>query len=202
MANKNVTKEECYDDVLMAMAYVLEKEKEDIAIEEANHKASRILMIMSLIGGIVIIALSQISYYSFNFSWMSNASKWYSDIFISFSSYIFILDVVFVLQKFFKLNKKVAFVYTWPIIGFIISLILTNSITVELLPLEHRASIAIFTIALIPSSIFMIVSYKTGRDKGRRQVAILERACQIIKDNPDTVKKITKDVDNYSKTKQ
>lgn len=182
-----------YTNVAAALALIAEMEIAERKRNEANLKAKKVLGLFILIGSVILIALSQITTYSFDFAWMSDAKKWYSDVFISFSAYVIVTDVVLLLEKYLKFDQKPIFKYIWPFIGFLISLILTNSIQAEFIPGEARLKFTIFIIVLIPSSILMYSSYQTGKSLMSKEMNVLKTAKRIIEDNPSTVDKVIND---------
>ena len=193
--------DEKYRMVLSALAFVFETEKEEENRRQAKEKVRRVLNWFTVIGAVIVVALSFINNYLFDISWAKDIKKWYSDIYISFMVYIFVTDVVLILEKRFKMDQKPLFGYLWPFIAFSISLFLTNTIRVEIRTGELRANIALFCIYLLPSILLMRETYKTGKARGEQKANLMRKAEQMINDNPDTVKQVLNDYDNYLKTK-
>lgn len=186
-----------YFAVMSALAFIFEKEVGEEKRELANQKIKRVIGWLTIIGATILIALSLISDYSFDVSWMSNVKKWYSDIYVSFMAYIVITDIVLVLEKWFKLDQKPLFGYIWPFVGFVMTLFLTNTLNVDFIPGEPRLKIALFIIFLLPASLMMSSSYKTGKEIAHQRNETLRKAKQILDENPDTVKDILDDYDSY-----
>ena len=194
--SKQIKKDENYMIVAEALAYIFERKKAEEKRENAKRKARRMISIFTIIGSIILISLAQITTYSYDFSWMADAKKWYSDLFVSFMSYIFITDMIFILEKHCKLDQRPFFGYTWPFIGFFISLLLTNSVKAEFVLGEPRMKIAIFLIFLIPAISIMRSSYKTGEMIANRENETLNTIKKIVEDNPSTVEKVIEDFEN------
>ena len=89
---------ENYMRVLSAIAFIFDKEKEEEKREITKAKVRRVINWFTIVGSVIIIALSFISTFSFEISWMSDIKKWYSDIYISFTSYIIVTDIVLFLE--------------------------------------------------------------------------------------------------------
>ncbi len=193
--------EQKYRAVAAAIAVVLQQEKESQEREIAKGKVKRVLGIFTMIGAIILIALSCISNYDYDFSWMSNLKKWYSDIYVSFLVYIMITDIVLVLEHKFNFDKKPLFGYMWPFIGFFISLLLTNSMNVSLVPYKSRTLITVFLLSLIPATVLMKLSFDIGKDKAKRKNDIIKKASNIIESNPEMVEKVWSDFENDCKKK-
>lgn len=197
MSSKKITNDnEKYLEVMSALAYLFEKESEEEKRETTKLKIKRVIGWLTIVGATVLIALSFISDYSFDVSWMSNIKKWYSDIYVSFMAYIVITDIVLVLEKWFKFDRKPLFGYIWPFVGFAATLFLTNTINVDFIPGEPRLKIALFIFLLLPASLMMSSSYKTGQEIAHQRNETLNNAKRIIEENPDTVKEVMDDYDN------
>ena len=194
---KGSTDDKRYFAVLSALAYLFEKEDEEKKRELAKAKVKRVIAWLTIIGTTVLITLSLISDYSFDVSWMTNAKKWYSDIYVSFTAYVIITDIVLVLEKQFKLDQKPIFGYIWPFIGFFITLFLNNTINVDLIPGEPRLKIALFAAFLLPSTLMMASSYNIGKKIAFQKNGTLNKAKQILEENPETVAEIMDDYDKY-----
>lgn len=191
-----------YAQVLSALIFLGDKVKEEENREIARQKAKKVIVWLTLAGGALIIAFSQISTYSFNFSWLGDAKKWYSDLFVSFSAYIFVFDIVFLLEKYCKLDQKPIFGYIWPFIGFFISLFLTNSINVAIVTAEPRMNIVIFVIVLIPAAFLITSLYRNGKAINKQKADNLNKALAAINDNPSITKKILSDTDEILKNEK
>lgn len=144
-----------------------------------------------------MVTLSFLNNYSFDFSWMKDIKKWYSDIYISLVTYVIVTDIVLLLEKYCKMDQKPAFGYIWPFIGFFVSMVISNSINVEILSNEPRKNTALFFLYLIPLVWLMVTSFKTGEEINAREKELTEKATRIIKDNPKETNKILKDYDDY-----
>lgn len=186
-----------YSSVLLALNYLFKKQDEEEKRELARIKTKRVIGWLTLIGLTVLIALSLISDYSFDVSWMADAKKWYSDIYVSFMAYIIITDIVLILEKQFKVDQKPVFGYIWPFIGFALTLFFTNTIDVDFIPGELRFKISLFIIFLIPASLMMISSYKTGKEIAQQRKEELNKVEEIINNNPEIVKDIMSDYNKY-----
>lgn len=189
--------DEKYLAVMSALAYLFERQNEEEKRELTKAKIKRVIGWLTIIGSTVLIALSLISDYSFDITWASNAKKWYGDIYVSFMAYVVITDIVLILEKRFKFDQKPLFGYIWPFIGFFITLFLTNTMNVDFIPGEPRLKISLFIIFLLPASLMMSSSYKTGKEIANQKNGALSKAKQIINDNPDVVKDIVDDYDKY-----
>lgn len=189
--------DEKYLAVMSALAYLFEQQDEEEKRELAKAKTKRVIGWLTIIGATILIALSLISNYSFDITWASNAKKWYSDIYVSFMAYIVITDIVLVLEKRFKLDQKPLFGYIWPFVGFFITLFLTNTMNVDFIPGEPRLKFSLFIIFLLPASLMMSSSYKVGKEISNQRNGLLNKAKQIIDNNPDVVEDIMDDYDKY-----
>lgn len=186
-----------YISVLAALDYLFERQDEEEKREFAKIKIKKVIGILTIIGATILIALSQISDYSFDVLWMANAKKWYSDIYVSFMAYIIITDIVLLLEKHFKVDQKPVFGYIWPFIGFLCTLFLTNTIRVDFIPGEPRLKISLFIIFLLPASLMMVTSYRTGKEITKQKAKMLGKAEEIVKANPKIVKEIMSDYDDF-----
>ena len=197
----NIKRDENYYIVLEALNYLFKKQDAEERRAIARIKIKKLIGLTTLIGAVVLIALSIISTYSFDFSWMTNGSKWYSDIYISFTAYIIITDIVMILEKYCNVDQKPVFGYIWPFVGFIITLILTNSLNVTFIDGEPRLKVALFFVLLLPASLMMVSSYRTGKEIARQKESELNKVKEIIETNPKVVETIMNDYNDFIKEK-
>ena len=200
---KQITKEDKHEDylvVLSAMAYIVEKEQEQEKREEAKYKAQRLIMWFTIVGSVLLVASLFIVNFAYDFSWMANAKKWFSDCYVSFMVYILITDIVFILEKRFNMDQKPVFGYGWPFVGFFISLLITNTVSVSFVHGEIRTIVVMFFILLFPSALMMYYSFKTGKEIANQETNRMIKAKEIIEGNPEIVEQIAKDYKEYSES--
>lgn len=183
--------------VLSAMSFILDKEIEEQRRQIAKEKARKVLGWLTVAGAIILVSLSIINTFKFDISWALDIRRWYSNLYISLMVYIFITDVVLILERYFKMDQKPIFGYIWPFIAFLISLFISNTMSVEIMRGEPRTTITIFFIDLFPSIIMMSSSIKIGKDKASKEINLIEKASRIIEDNPDVVQEITEEYDEF-----
>lgn len=188
-----------YGAVMVAMYYLFEVEKAERKREEAKHKSQRVILWISLIGSIILIGFSLVTNISFDFSWMADASSWYNELYISLTIYVYLTGIVLFCERKLKLDQKASFGYIWPFIGFFISLFLSKTMTATIMVGAFNNIAGIVLIGMLLGYFIIETSVKLGKAKGQEYVDKLTKAQTIIDDNPEIVKEVVKDYEDYLK---
>lgn len=185
-----------YYEVADAISYILYlKEQEEIE-EAAKIKGGKILTWIISILLLIFMSLNFISTYNFNFDWLSNIKLIYNEFYLGGFSYVVITSLVFCLNNRFGILRKSWFYYFWPLIAFIVTTFISNTVTVGFAGLSPRTNLAGFCIALIISAFLMKSVRSTLKRMPNSKANKIENALKLLDENEDIVKEVLTDFKN------
>ena len=196
---KNKKHEDDYKRVAAALAYVFEKQEEERKRETVKRKTQKFVSIVTFVLASVLVALTFVTDYSFNFSWMLSFGEWFNELSVSLYVYVFISGVVLLLEKKIKLDQHPWFGYTWPFVGFIVSMFLSKTMEASIIKGEFNSIAGMIMMGALFAYLIMSNAFKYGKEKANEEMIIAEKATAILKENPDIVDEVLNDYELYLK---
>ena len=191
--NKSKDYEEKYKAVAAALSFMGSIRQEERRKEQAKKKAQHVLSIMSFVGSCAVATLLFVTNFRFDFSWMTSFGEWYSELFISLAIYTILTGLVLMLERRFKLDQSAAFGYIWPFVGFMVSMLLTKSMTAYIMNGEFNLIAGLIMLGGLLTYFLMSNAVKMGKLKAQEEISMVEKAMSILEDNPEIVDDVLTD---------